>query len=144
MKAIQVKKVGGPEALEFVDTPTPQPLPNEALVKIAAAGVNFIDVYYREGRYKATVPFIAGQEAAGTVSAVGTDVTSVKVGNRVAYTMLLPVLAGMTVSLEYTTRPLLAEARRRGAAAASVMPAATQVFAGGIRRRQGLPNALAQ
>jgi len=89
MKAIQVKKVGGPEALEFVDTPTPQPLPNEALVKIAAAGVNFIDVYYREGRYKATVPFIAGQEAAGTVSAVGTDVTSVKVGNRVAYTMLL-------------------------------------------------------
>jgi NADPH:quinone reductase len=89
MKAIQVKQVGGPEALELVELPVPQPKPNEAVVKIAASGVNFIDVYFREGRYKTTLPFIAGQEAAGTVSSVGAEVTFVKVGDRVAYTMLL-------------------------------------------------------
>jgi NADPH2:quinone reductase len=89
MKAIQVKQVGGPEVLELVEMPVPQPKPNEAVVKIAAAGVNFIDVYYREGRYKATLPFVVGQEAAGTVSEVGAEVKSVKVGDRVAYTMLL-------------------------------------------------------
>jgi NADPH2:quinone reductase len=89
MKAIQVKQVGGPEVLELVELPVPQPKPNEAVVKIAASGVNFIDVYFREGRYKATLPFIAGQEAAGTVSAVGSEVASIKVGDRVAYTMAL-------------------------------------------------------
>lgn len=89
MKAIQVKQVGGPEALELVDVPVPQPKTNEAVVKIAASGVNFIDVYYREGRYKAQPPFIVGQEAAGTVSAVGAQVSALKVGDRVAYTMLL-------------------------------------------------------
>lgn len=87
MKAIQVKRVGGPEALELVDLPIPQPKPDEAVVKITASGVNYIDVYYREGRYKAQTPFIVGQEAAGTVSAVGGQVTSLKVGDRVAQTM---------------------------------------------------------
>ena len=89
MKAIQVKQVGGPEALELVDLPTPQPKPNEVVVKIAASGVNFIDVYYREGRYKAVMPFVPGQEAAGDVVAVGSNVTNLKVGDRVAYTMVL-------------------------------------------------------
>jgi NADPH2:quinone reductase len=89
MKAIQVKEVGGPEVLELVELPVPQPNPNEVVVKIAAAGVNFIDAYYREGRYKATLPFVVGQEAAGRVSAVGSDVTSVKVGDAVAYTMVM-------------------------------------------------------
>jgi len=86
MKAIQVKQPGGPEALELVDIPVPQPKPNEAVVKIAAAGVNFIDIYHREGRYKVPLPFVAGQEGAGTVTAVGTDVRSVKPGDRVAWT----------------------------------------------------------
>jgi NADPH2:quinone reductase len=85
MKAIQVKKNGGPEVLEFVDLPIPQPQPNEAVVKIQAAGVNFIDVYFREGRYPAPLPFIPGQEAAGVVVAVGDDARSVAVGDRVAY-----------------------------------------------------------
>jgi len=67
----------------------PEPKANEAAVKIVASGVNFIDVYYREGRYKAALPFIPGQEVAGDVVAVGSDVTSVKVGDRVAYTMVL-------------------------------------------------------
>jgi NADPH2:quinone reductase len=85
MKAIQVQQVGGPDALQMVDIPVPEPKANEALVKIAAAGVNFIDVYFREGRYKAAVPFVPGQEAAGEVEAVGSAVTSVKPGDRVAY-----------------------------------------------------------
>ena len=86
MNAIQVKQPGGVDALELVDLPIPQPKPNEAIVKIAAAGVNFIDIYLREGRYKAPLPFVNGQEAAGTVSAVGAEVKSVKPGDRVAYT----------------------------------------------------------
>ena len=86
MNAIQVKQAGGPEAMELVELPVPQPKPNEAVVKLAASGVNFIDVYYREGRYKAVLPLTVGQEGAGEVSAVGSDVTSVKVGDRVAWT----------------------------------------------------------
>ena len=58
MKAIQVKKTGGPEALELVDIQVPQPKPNEAVVKSAASGVNFIDVYHREGRYPIALPFV--------------------------------------------------------------------------------------
>jgi NADPH2:quinone reductase len=86
MKAIQVQKTGGPEVLTLVDLPVPKPKANEAVVKIAASGVNFIDVYFREGRYPAPLPFVDGQEAAGTVSDVGSEVTTVKPGDRVAYT----------------------------------------------------------
>src|SRR3979411_1146392 len=89
MKAIQVKQVGGPEAMELVELPVPESKANEAVVKIAASGVNFIDVYFREGRYKAPLPLILGQEGAGTVTAVGSDVKSVKVGDRVAWCGLL-------------------------------------------------------
>ncbi len=89
MKAIQIKQTGGPEVMEFVDLPVPQPKADEAVVKIAAAGVNFIDVYNREGRYKAALPLVLGQEAAGVVSAVGSDVREIAVGNRVAYTSIL-------------------------------------------------------
>ena len=81
MKAIQVKQVGGPDAMVLTDIPVPQPKANEAVVKIIASGVNFIDVYYREGRYKVVVPFVPGQEAAGDVVAIGSDVTSVKVAS---------------------------------------------------------------
>jgi NADPH2:quinone reductase len=88
MKAIQVEQVGGPDALQLVDIPVPEPKANEALVKIAAAGVNFIDVYFREGRYKAAIPFVPGQEAAGDVVSVGSDVTSLRPGDRVAYAMV--------------------------------------------------------
>jgi NADPH:quinone reductase-like Zn-dependent oxidoreductase len=84
MKAIQVKQPGGPEVLELVDIPVPEPKPNEALVKIAASGVNFIDVYQREGRYPVPLPFVIGQEGAGVVTQAGTEVKSVAVGDRVA------------------------------------------------------------
>ncbi|HYU98278.1 MAG TPA: quinone oxidoreductase [Pyrinomonadaceae bacterium] len=89
MKAIQVARVGGPEALTLVDVPVPDPKPNEALIQIKLAGVNFIDVYFREGRYPAPLPFINGQEAAGMVVAVGPDVTTLRLGDRVAYTGVL-------------------------------------------------------
>jgi NADPH:quinone reductase len=86
MKAIQVSRVGGPEVLDLVDIPAPDPKPNEAVVQLKATGVNFIDVYFREGRYSAPLPFIVGQEGAGVVSAIGSEISNVKPGDRVAYT----------------------------------------------------------
>jgi NADPH2:quinone reductase len=93
MEAIQIKQVGGPEAMELVDLPVPQPKANEAVIKLAASGVNFIDVYFREGRYKSPLPFVPGQEGAGVVTEVGADTMSVKVGDRVAWTGLLGAYA---------------------------------------------------
>jgi NADPH2:quinone reductase len=89
MRAIQVRQPGGPEAMELVELPIPQPKASEAVVKLAASGVNFIDVYFREGRYKAALPFVLGQEGAGVVTAVGAEAKSVKVGDRVAWCGLL-------------------------------------------------------
>src|SRR5947199_1405506 len=89
MRAIQVKQTGGPEVLELVDLPVPQPKPNEAVVKLAASGVNFIDVNLREGRYKAPLPFVAGQEGAGVITSVGADVRTAQVGDRVAWSGIL-------------------------------------------------------
>src|SRR5215469_12075234 len=89
MKAIQVKQTGGPEVMELVELPVPEPRANEAVLKLAASGVNFIDVYQREGRYKVPLPFVVGQEGAGQVAAVGADVKSVKKGDRVAWTMTM-------------------------------------------------------
>src|SRR5260370_19737483 len=87
MKAIQVKQCGSPEALEVVELPKPAPGPKQALVKIETSGINFIDVYFRTGLYKADPPFTPGSEAAGIVEAVGPEVTEVSVGDRVAYAM---------------------------------------------------------
>jgi NADPH:quinone reductase len=87
MKQIQVREPGGPEKMDLLDAPTPQPGPQQALVRIAAAGVNFIDVYFRTALYKAPLPVTLGNEGAGTVEAVGPDVTEVKPGDRVAYVM---------------------------------------------------------
>ena len=87
MKRIQVNETGGPENMQLVEVPTPQPGPRQALVRIAASGVNFIDVYFRMGLYKADLPVTLGNEAAGTVEAVGPEVTEVAVGDRVAYAM---------------------------------------------------------
>jgi NADPH2:quinone reductase len=112
MKAIQISQTGGPEAMQVVDLPVPQPKPNEAIVQIKAAGVNFIDVYNREGRYKAPLPLVLGQEAAGVVIALGTEVRADEskpapehpdapaVGDRVAYTSVLGAYA------EYAAVPI--------------------------------------
>ena len=85
MKAIRIHEHGGPEVLRFEDAPDPSPAPNQAVVKIEAVGVNFIDIYFRTGLYKSDLPFTNGQEAAGVVTAVGSDVTDLQVGDRVAY-----------------------------------------------------------
>jgi NADPH2:quinone reductase len=85
MQAIQITQTGGAEVLVLRELPTPTPGPGEALVQIEACGVNFIDIYLREGRYLSPLPFIPGQEAAGVVVAVGPGVSSVKIGDRVAW-----------------------------------------------------------
>jgi NADPH:quinone reductase len=85
-KAIRIHSPGGPEVMRWEDVPTPEPGPNEALIKQEAVGLNYIDVYFRTGLYKApNMPLVIGQEGAGTVTAVGANVTLVKPGDRVAY-----------------------------------------------------------
>lgn len=86
MKAIRIHETGGPETLRFEDVPEPKPGAGEALVEIAAAGVNYIDVYFRTGLYPYAIPGTLGLEAAGTVVAIGADVHDVRPGDRVAYT----------------------------------------------------------
>ncbi|RME72922.1 MAG: quinone oxidoreductase [Chloroflexi bacterium] len=85
MKAIRVHQTGGPEVLQFEEVATPSPGPGEVLVKIAAAGINFIDIYHRVGLYPLETPFTPGLEAAGIVEAVGEGVSEFKPGDRVAY-----------------------------------------------------------
>jgi NADPH2:quinone reductase len=84
-KAIRIHAHGGPEVMQFEEVPTPEPGPGEALVRHAAIGLNYIDIYFRTGLYKSPLPAILGMEASGTVLAVGEGVTEVAVGDRVAY-----------------------------------------------------------
>lgn len=85
MQAIQILTTGGPEVLTLRTLPDPTPASGEALIAIEASGVNFIDTYFREGRYSAQLPYTLGQEAAGTVVAVADDVTTLRPGDRVAW-----------------------------------------------------------
>ena len=87
MRAIQVHSPGGPEKLQLVDIPAPSPGAGQVLVKIALAGVNYIDTYYRTGLYKSELPIDIGMEAAGVVESVGPDVRGFAAGQRVAYCM---------------------------------------------------------
>jgi NADPH:quinone reductase len=84
MRAIRVESPGGPEVMKVVELPTPSPGPGQALVRVEAAGVNFIDIYQRSGVYKLPLPFTPGQEGAGLVEAVGEGV-ELRVGERVAW-----------------------------------------------------------
>src|SRR2546425_9728071 len=84
MKAIRIHQPGGPEALQLDDVAEPSPGGGQAAVKLAAAGVNYIDVYFRTGQYKAQLPLTLGLEGAGTVTAVGSGVSEVKAGGPVA------------------------------------------------------------
>ena len=93
MKAVRVHEPGGPEALRYEDAPDPVPKAGEALVAIEAVGVNYIDVYFRKGVYKAPLPLVDGMEAGGTVRAIGPDVREVAVGDRVAYSNALGAYA---------------------------------------------------
>ncbi len=96
MKAIRIHAPGGPEALQYDDVAEPTPGAGQAVVKLAAAGVNYIDVYFRTGANKAPLPLILGLEGAGTVSAVGQGVTDVKAGDAVAWTGVQGSYAQMT------------------------------------------------
>lgn len=89
MRAVRVPEYGGPEVLSVEELDTPEPGAGEVRVKIAATGVNFIDIYKRTGAYKGQLPFTLGEEAAGTVDAVGEGVTEFKIGDRVAYAMTM-------------------------------------------------------
>src|SRR5437588_8625568 len=106
MKAIRVHTPGGAEALRLEDIPEPKPEAGQALVKIEAAGVNFIDVYQRTGLYKVPLPFTLGQEAAGGVAAVGPGVAEPKVRERVAYTAVLGAYAEYAVVPAYAPRKI--------------------------------------
>ncbi|WP_448060340.1 quinone oxidoreductase family protein [Cellulomonas hominis] len=85
MRVIRATAAGGPDVLELTELPDPQPGPDELLVQVAAAGVNFMDIYRRAGVYRTTYPVVLGAEGAGTVAAVGADVTEFAVGDRVAW-----------------------------------------------------------
>ncbi len=87
MKAIYIQNPGGVENLIYGDLPTPVPGPGQALVRLAASGVNFIDIYFRTGLYQADPPVVLGMEGAGTVESAGDGVTGLKAGDRVAYAM---------------------------------------------------------
>lgn len=89
MKAIIINQAGGPEAMQYTEVPVPPPKPDEVLVKVEAIGVNFIDVYNREGRYKLPLPFTLGQEMSGTVTEVGSYAKDFKKGDRVAQTSVV-------------------------------------------------------
>ena len=93
MKAIQVQAHGGQDVLRFEDVPDPKPQAGQALVKLHAIGVNFIDVYHRTGLYKLPLPFTPGMEGSGVVEAIGADVTEVQPGDRVAYAMAIGAYA---------------------------------------------------
>jgi NADPH:quinone reductase len=114
MQAIRIHTYGGPEVLQLEDVATPTPGPGEARIKVAYAGLNFIDIYQRSGQYQGQVPFIPGMEASGVVEAIGAGVSEVQVGQSVAYAMqigayaeyaivpawkLVPVPAGVDLSL---------------------------------------------
>lgn len=85
MRVVQATRPGGPEVLAVVDVPDPSPGPEQVVVEVAAAGVNFIDTYRRSGRYPVPFPHVVGAEGAGTVVAVGSDVTGIAVGDTVAW-----------------------------------------------------------
>jgi NADPH2:quinone reductase len=100
VKAIRVRATGGPEVLQVEDIPTPSPQPGEVLIRVEAAGVNFIDIYQRSGAYKIATPFTPGQEAAGTIAAIGAGVSGFALGDRVAC-----YSGGLSAYAEYAIAP---------------------------------------
>jgi len=120
MKAIRVQHTGGPEVMELVEVPVPQPKSSEALVRIAVAGVNSIDGQFRAGMLRTVLPFIPGQEGAGVVTAVGPQVATVKVGDRVAWSGGLGSYAQYVVLAEEHLVPVPQSISDEQAAAAMV------------------------
>ncbi len=89
MKAIQIHQTGGPEVLKLAELPIPEPGPGQVLIRVEATGVNFIEIYFRKGVYKAALPLVPGSEAAGTVEELGPGVTGFAAGDAVASVSVL-------------------------------------------------------
>jgi len=117
VKAIRIHRLGGPEVLQYEDVPVPTAGQGEALVRVEAAGVNFIDVYRRTGLYKVELPHTLGQEGAGTVDAVGPGVTDVALGDRVAFTDVPGAYAQYAVAPADRLIPIPPKVNNRQAAA---------------------------
>ena len=100
MHAIEVAEIGGPEVLTYVERPEPSPGPGEVLIKAEAIGVNYIDTYFRSGTYPRNLPFVLGNEVAGTVTAVGDGVTELSVDDRV-----VTAVASSGSYAEFSTAP---------------------------------------
>lgn len=120
MKAIRVQRTGGPEVMELEEVPVRQPKPAEVVVKVSTAGVNAIDGYFRDGRFRTPLPFIPGQEGAGVVTELGAQARTVKVGDRVAWSGVLGSYAEFVVSPEELLVPVPAAISDEQAAAAMV------------------------
>jgi NADPH2:quinone reductase len=120
MKAIRVEKAGGPDVLELAEAPVPQPKASEAVVQVTVAGVNAADSYFRDGRFRTPLPFIPGQEGAGVVTAVGAQVKTVKIGDRVAWSGVLGSYADQVVASQDSLVPVPASISDEQAAAAMV------------------------
>ncbi len=120
MKAIQVQHTGGPEVMELEEVPVRQPKPAEVVVKVSVAGVNSIDGYFRDGRYRTPLPFTPGQEGAGVVTAVGGQAKTVKVGDRVAWSGVFGSYAEFVVPPEELLVPVPAAISDEEAAASMV------------------------
>ena len=120
MQAIQILTTGSADVLTLRDLPTPTPAAGEALIRIEASGVNFIDTYFREGRYPAHLPYTLGQEAAGIVVATAPDVTTVKAGDRVAWCGIPGTYAQLAVAPANRLVPLPDHVSFQQAAAALI------------------------
>ncbi len=120
MKAIRVSHIGGPEVMELVETPVPQPKPGEALVKVTVAGVNSIDGHFRDGSLRTPLPFVPGQEGAGVVTALGPQAKGVKIGDRVAWSGTLGSYAESVAAVADSLVPLPASISDEQAAAVMV------------------------
>jgi NADPH:quinone reductase len=118
MKAIVMSSPGGPEVLHYTEKGKPSPRPGEALVKVEAVGVNFVDVYHRRGMYPLPLPATPGMEAAGVVVEVGLNVTEVKTGDRVAYAMVPGAYAEYAAVPSWRLVPVPEDLDARQAAAA--------------------------
>src|ERR1051325_10433772 len=120
MKAIRISRTGGPEVMELVDLPIPQAKADHALVKVNLAGVNSIDVQFRDGRLRTPLPFVPGQEGAGVVTAIGPHAKVVTVGDRVAWSGTLGSYAEYVAAPEEHLVPVPSSISDEQAAAAMV------------------------
>jgi NADPH:quinone reductase len=118
MKAIRVQHTGGPEVMELVEVPVPQAKFGEAVVKVSVAGLNSIDSHFRDGSLRTPLPFIPGQEGSGVVSSAGSNVQTVKVGDRVAWSGALGSYAEYVAASADSLVPVPATVTDQQAAAA--------------------------